>query len=174
MLRQESIPVSVNYILYRRIVTFLRTGRILHVFFLIALTLFFVSLNKLSTTEKLPFLLYCLLSMFLFSVAITTQLDAYSRYQNYKMVKDMIYKNGYRVLIIKPFSKSRCQRDAVTEAAFQLEIQSSVDQYFHSLGYRWYHIIPTLLIENPLLLFSKGYWYSTFFVPKYKSKYFYW
>ncbi len=115
-----------------------------------------------------------ILSVYLFSLLVTTQLDAYSRYQNYKMVKDMLYKNGFRGLIVKPFSKSQCQREAVKEAACQLNMDKQVKKYFYDSGYRWFHIIPTVLLENPLLFFTKGYWITTFFVPNYRSKYFIW
>jgi hypothetical protein len=90
------------------------------------------------------------------------------------MVKDLYYEHGFRELITKPFSKSSCQRDAAAEAARQLDIEDKVESYFYKLGFRWYHIVPSMLIESPLLFFTKMYWLSTFFVPRYKSKYFYW
>lgn len=112
--------------------------------------------------------------MFFFSLIITTEFDAYNRYQNYKMVKDLLYRHGFRELLVKPFSKSSCQRDAAAEAARQLEMKEKAAKYFYRLGYRWYHIIPSILVENPMTFFTKMYWVSTFFVPRYKSKYFLW
>jgi hypothetical protein len=114
------------------------------------------------------------LSLFFFSLCITTELDAYSRYQNYKLVKDLFYKHGFREMIAKPFSKSSCQRHAAVEAGRQLEFSDKIENYFYNMGYRWHHIVPSMLIDKPLLFFTKDYWTSTFFVPRYKSKYFHW
>ncbi|MCX6303763.1 MAG: hypothetical protein NT040_02235 [Bacteroidetes bacterium] len=105
---------------------------------------------------------------------VTTQLDAFSRFQDYKMIKDLFYIYGFRGLLVKPYARSKCQRDAVMEAASQLGLRSAANKHFYNLGYRWYHIVPSVLIENPLLLLSTGYWRTTFFVPKYESKYFHW
>lgn len=174
MLKQESQSVPRWYIFYKKLASFLRTSAILQLFFLVITALFFVFAYRIYSGEKGILTWNALLTLFFFSLSITTQLDAYSRYQNYKMVKDLFHKNGFRRLIIKPFSKSQCQRDAVKEAAQQLQIYSPVKKYFHELGYRWYHIIPSVLIENPLLIFTRNYWITTFFVPNYKSKYFLW
>lgn len=176
MLREEAFTkdISEGYILYRQCVTYLRTGYILHAFSIFVFGLFLLCLDVLLATSGVLFIVYGLLCCFLFSVTVTSQLDAYSRYQNYKMVKDMLYQHGFREFFIKPFSRSRCQRDAVTEAASQLGMNANVHSYFIRLGYRWYHIIPSVLIENPLVLLTRNYWYTTFFVPNYKSKFFCW
>lgn len=174
MLRQKQISVPWYIIFYRKFLTFLRTGRILHLFFLSSLVFFILAFHQVKFENYEFISIYSFLSLFFFSLCITTELDAYSRYQNYKMVKDLYYEHGFRELITKPFSKSSCQRDAAVEAARQLEIEDKVESYFYKLGFRWYHIVPAMLIESPLLFFTKMYWLSTFFVPRYKSKYFYW
>jgi hypothetical protein len=176
MIRQESTidNISVWYIWYKRIFSYIRTGFILHAFSIIVFSLFLLCYNQLSESKGFILLVFSLLSMFLFSISITSQLDAYSRYQDYKRVKDLLYKHGFRELFMKPYSRSRCQRNAISEAALQLGILPLINSYFYQAGYRWYHIIPSILIENPLVIFTRGYWYSTFFVPKYESKFFYW
>jgi len=174
MLKEDSISVSGLYIFYKKLVTFLRTSLTLQLFFIFTLTIFFLLLHRFLENGLILVSWNTLFTLFFFSLAITTQLDAYSRYQNYKQIKDLIHMNGFRGLIIKPFSGSRCQRDAVREMAHQLKIKKLVKQYFYHLGYRWYHIIPTTLIRRPLLVFTRGYWITTFFVPKYSSKYFLW
>ncbi len=174
MLRSDQISIPETFILYKKVLTFLRAGRVLHFFFLSSLALFLISFNHVKF-EGLAFIsIPGFLSMFFFSLCITTELDAYSRYQNYKMVKDLYYKYGFREMISKPFSKSSCQRDAAVEAARQLKISDQVEKYFYKLGYRWYHIIPSMLIDKPFMFFTKDYWTSTFFVPRYTSKYFCW
>jgi hypothetical protein len=174
MLKEDSISVSEWYIFYKKMVTFLRTSLTLQLFFVFTLTMFIIFLYRFLENGIKLVSWNTLFTMFFFSLAITTQLDAYSRYQNYKQVKDLIHKNGFRGMIIKPFSGSRCQRDAVREMAHQLKIKNLVRQYFYHLGYRWYHIIPTTLIRKPLLIFTRGYWITIFFVPRYRSKYFLW
>lgn len=174
MLKQESISIPEWYIFYRKFMTFVRTGRTLHFFFILSLISFFFSVKMLLNDQNGIVSFYILPVMFFFSLCITTVLDAYNRYQNYKMVKDLLHQYGFRELIVKPFSKSSCQRDAASEAARQLELSEMTDKYFYRLGYRWYHIIPSILVENPTTFFTKMYWVSTFFVPRYKSKYFLW
>ncbi|HSH20903.1 MAG TPA: hypothetical protein VLA03_10645 [Draconibacterium sp.] len=174
MLRQESISIPGWYIFYRKLLTFLRTGRTLHFFFLNSFVFFVITFNQINFADNGYISIYSILSLFFFTLCITTELDAYNRFQNYKMVKDLMYKYGFRELIIKPFSKSSCQRDAATEAARQLKMDEKTEQYFNRLGYKWYHIVPSMLIDNPMLFFTKMYWVSTFFVPRYESKYFLW
>lgn len=174
MLCRESDSISAGYIYYRKFLIFLRSGRVLHFFFMSSLVFFIISFNQVKFTDYGFISVYGMLTLFFFSLCITTELDAYSRYQNYKMVKDLLYKYGYRELITKPFSKSSCQRDAAIEAARQLGMKDKAKQYFSRLGYKWYHIIPSMLIENPFLFFTRMYWSSTFFVPRYQSKYFCW
>ena len=174
MLCQESNTLPGWYILYQKFLTFVRTGRTLHFFFFASLIFLIISINRMDYDEKGIITLNNFLVLFYFSLCITTELDAYNRYQNYKMIKDLMYQYGYRELLIKPFSKSSCQRDAATEAARQLKMNAKVEQYFNRLGYRWYHIVPSVLVENPLMFFTRSYWTSTFFVPRYKSKYFCW
>jgi hypothetical protein len=176
MLQEEALAKDISgwYILYRQCVTYLKTGYILHIFSIFVFVLFLLCFGKVLIAGGTKLIIFSLLSVFLFSVTITSQLDAYSRFQNYKMVKDLLYQHGFRVLFLKPFSRSRCQRDAVYEAAAQLGLDSHINLYFNSLGYRWYHVIPSLLIEEPLVILTRNYWYTTFFVPGYKSKYFCW
>jgi hypothetical protein len=166
--------ISEWRLFYKRFVIYLRVGVILHLFCLLTFSLFLLCFNQMFLSSGWRFIQYALLSMFFSSHIVTTQLDAYSRYQNYKMLKDLFHIYGFRGLLAKPYSRSKCQRDSVTEAATQLGLGTSADNYFSALGYRWYHIIPSVLIENPLLLFSKGYWRTTLFVPRYTSKYFLW
>ena len=170
----SALKPSGGYIFLQRTRAYLRVGVILHLFCLTSLSLFVLVLIYMTAPTSWQLLWKSLLSSFLLSVSITTQMDAWSRYQNYKMMKDLFHIYGFRRLLVKPWSRSRCQRDAVVEAASQLGLRSSATDHFYSLGYRWYHIIPSVLIEDPMLLLSKGYWRTTFFVPAYQSRYFHW
>ncbi len=174
MLKQEQPDFPLTYVFYKKLMSFLYAGRILHCFFLSALVLLIFCLNRLASAEHWYLSWYLVPVLFLTSFLVTTQLDAYSRYQNYKFVKDLLYKHGFRELLLKPFAHSRCQRDAAFEASKQLNYSIQTNQYYKKLGYRWYHILPTAVVRNPMVLLQKGFWITTFFVPHYESKYFYW
>jgi len=107
---------------------------------------------------------------FLVSLPILSQLDARSRYQSYKRVKDSLHKHGFDPRILKPFIKSRCQRDAVWAAADELGYGPQCRGYYRAQGYRWYHILPDFVISNPGFLVSRQFWQSTFFAKTYRPR----
>ncbi|HQR93497.1 MAG TPA: hypothetical protein PLZ97_09105 [Sediminibacterium sp.] len=111
------------------------------------------------------FLLFCLAFPPVFPM-----FDARSRYQNYKQVKDHLFLYGFQNRIIKPFSHSRCQRDAVLAAAEELGYDKECKNYFIAQGYKWHQLMPDFLVNNPKFLFNKQFWLSTFFVKTYISK----
>jgi len=119
-------------------------------------------------------ILYAFASIYFFTLIFFSQLDARSRYQNYKMAKDRLFNYGFDARLLKPFVYSKCQRDAIGLAACDLDFQKQWKQLTHELGFRWYHIIPAILLRNPGLLFTKDYWIKTLFVSTYHSKYFLW
>ncbi len=98
------------------------------------------------------------------------QLDAYSRYQNYKQLRDLFYVYGFEKRIAKKFTISRCQRDAVMQAAKELGYVKQCKEYFYANGYRWYHFFPDFVFSNPKFLLSKKFITTTFLVKRYHSK----
>jgi hypothetical protein len=98
------------------------------------------------------------------------QLDARSRYQNYKLVKDNLFAYGFQKRIVKPFIKSRCQRDAVKAAAYDLGRSQQCKEYFRINGYKWYHLTPDVIFKDPSLLLTKNFWITTLFAKTYHSK----
>lgn len=104
------------------------------------------------------------------SMTILAELDGYSRYQNYKQVKDQIYLNGFQYRLLKPLSRSSCQREAAILAGDELGVGKQVRDYYMDKGYRWYHIIPDFVFQYPLFFFSSFFWRTTFFTPYYKPK----
>ena len=113
-------------------------------------------------------------SFYFFTLILFSQFDARSRYQNYKLAKDRLFKYGFDSRLLKPFVYSRCQRDAIATAAKDLKLQKEWKQLSSELGFRWYHLLPVIIKRNPLVLFSKDYWSKTLFVSTYHSKYFLW
>jgi len=119
-----------------------------------------------------PGILACWLASFFLANMVLSQLDARSRWQNYKQIKDYLYGFGYRERIFKPVLNSSCQRNAALIAAEELGYRARVEAFFRSQGYRWYHIPPDFVFSHPQFLFSRHFWRTTFFAPTYHPKHF--
>lgn len=161
-----------------RIKMYFVIGRMLHLIFIFGLLLFFIAGNlALQAFEQNNYVLMALygyLCAYGFSLLFFSQLDAKSRYQNYKFVKDKIYEYGLQQRIIRPFMYSRCQREAILIAAKSFGKGKECTKIFREMGFKWFHIIPRMLLKNPKFLFSKKYWSITLFASHYESKYFSW
>lgn len=166
--------LSKSFIFFKRVESFAKSTALLQSFCMFCILLSFLNFLALDTAEGYTFLFHLFCFIYFFSLIITTQLDAYSRYQNYKMAKDLLHQYGFRKPLIRVFSKSKCQREAIAEAGNCLGFKKEVKDYFYSMGFRWYHILPIVIAKNPKTLLTKEYWLSTFFVSNYKSKYFFW
>lgn len=153
--------------------TYLRLGYLLHMITIIEIFLIISWLNSFDVVNWMQDEFVVLKSAFLLIIVtapIFPQCDARSRYQNYKQVKDHLFMYGFQPRIIKPFSNSRCQRDAVMAAAEELGMEKECVNYFIQKGHRWYHILPDFLYQKPGYLFQKAFWSNTFFVKYYPSK----
>ncbi len=155
------------------IITYYKLGYLLHLMTIAEIVLIVACFKQFHliawAQEGNPFFRWFLLFCLVFP-PIFPQCDARSRYQNYKQVKDHLFLYGYQNRIIKPFSHSRCQRDAVLAAAEELGFEVECKNYFIMLGYKWHHLMPDFLVNNPKFLFNKQFWLTTFFVKTYKSK----
>src|ERR1044072_7066336 len=106
-----------------KIISYLKVGYFLHIITLIELSLFYFLFYFLDILSWLANDLTLLKIMVLCPTVIMplmAQLDARSRFQNYKLVKDRLYVYGFQPRILKPFLRSSCQRDAVKAAADEL------------------------------------------------------
>jgi len=151
-----------------------KVGKLLHI---VAFLAFFFSVYSFTVIQELDFnsnifsfLTWLAIFICFFNMSILAELDAYSRYQNYKQIKDQIYFNGYQHRLVKPLSKSSCQRSAAILAGSELGCENDISAYFYKCGYRWYHIIPDFVFSNPLLFFTVFFWRTTFFAPNYQPK----
>jgi hypothetical protein len=104
----------------------------------------------------------CLFSLF-------TQLDARSRFQEYKRVKDQLTRYGPDMRIFKSLAGSRCQRDAALAAARRLGYAKHCRRFYCAAGYRWYHLLPDFVKRHPRLLIAAAFWRATFFMPNYQA-----
>jgi hypothetical protein len=99
-------------------------------------------------------------------VAFFAMADGVSRHREYRRIKAMLLKYGFSERILRPLARSRCQRDAALHAARETGHLDRARGYFHGLGYRWYHILPDLVIRNPLAFASPAFLRSSFLPGK--------
>lgn len=155
------------------IVTYIRIGYLLHAVSLIEIFLLCLLYSNDDFNNWLAgrsdFVFVCI-NLYLLSIPFFPQLDVRSRYQNYKMLRDQFYMYGFQPRIVKPFIKSRCQRDAALVAADDLGYAAVCKQHFYDHRYRWYHVLPDFLFSNPTFLLNRKFWETTFFAKCYKSR----
>ena len=166
-------------VLLMKVLRYLQTGILLHLMAVFSILMaYFVGEKFLillkSDVSIWKLVLYAYLTTYFITLIFFSQLDARSRYQNYKMVKDKIFEYGFDARLLKPFVYSRCQRDAIGVAAKELGFRKEWIRLINELGFRWYHILPFIITQNPGTLFKKAYWSKTLFVRTYHSKYYLW
>lgn len=158
---------------FYKVFAYIRTGYLLHLVTLaelIILSQLYSWLNIDQWLHEGPFLIKIVWLLPFLSFPIFPQLDALSRYQNYKMIRDHFYTYGFQPRIVKPFIKSRCQRDAVIAAAEELGLDAACKKHFYEMGYRWNHLLPDFVFTKPTYLSKKIFWTTTFFARRYTAK----
>lgn len=156
-----------------KIISYLKAGYLLHTITVIELTLFFFLFHFADVPLWLSKGYLGLKLMVLSPVVgmpLFAQLDARSRFQDYKLVKDHLFIYGFQKRILKPFVKSRCQRDAIKAAASELGMLIQCNRHFKNMGYRWYHLFPDVIFKKPSVLLEKNFWISTLFMKTYSPK----
>jgi hypothetical protein len=159
---------------YKKVISYLKAGYLLHVITVFEIIFFsslyyFIDVASWFTNND-----YIALKLLALSPSVCmpvfAQLDARSRFQNYKLVKDHLYIYGFQQRILKPFLKSRCQRDAVIAAADELGLSTHCKEYFRSYGYKWYHLFPDIIFRKPSVLLTRNFWLTTLFTKTYHPK----
>lgn len=152
------------------IISYLRAGVLIHIITLLEIALLVVLGPKLLSSQTgldmetgVNVALFCFLTM----LPIMSQLDARSRFQEYKRIKDQLKLFGFDNRLLKPLVRSRCQRDAALAAACELGYGGHCRGFYHASGYRWYHLTPEFLFSNPRFLISRQFWENTFFLSPY-------
>lgn len=151
--------------------TYVRVGRLLHViaFCDILLISFSAYYLIIGVTGWAFWFMWLNIVMYSCQFALA-ELDAYSRFQNFKQLRDQMYFNGFKFRILKPMTKSRCQRDAALVACRQLGYEDDARKIYSEMGYKWYHVPPDFVFTHPFFFFSNYFWRTTFFVPYYKPR----
>ncbi len=169
---QYVFNIKKSRVLKNKILYYLKAGALLHLCSLLS------GLIALNIFVSMPFSSMGAITkvlLFFFSLfTISAQLDARSRYQDYKRMKDLLHRFGFKKSLIIPFSYSHCQRDAILVAAQQFELDGEIRKTFQQMGVKPYHLLPYPFTRNPLIIFSRSFLKSTFFKPSYQSKYFDW
>jgi hypothetical protein len=158
----------------RNIIAYVKAGYLLHLITLMEILAFcflyhFLNVSSWFDSSNALVLKAIALSPSM-GMPLFAQLDARSRYQNYKLVKERLYLYGFQPRILKPFRKSRCQRDAAIAAATELGLFLQCKNYFKSYGYRWYHLFPDMIFKKPGTLLTRNFWLTTFFTKTYHPK----
>ncbi|WP_319468319.1 hypothetical protein [uncultured Pseudodesulfovibrio sp.] len=99
-------------------------------------------------------------------VALFAMADAVSRHRECERIKRMFRKYGYSERILEPLARSRCQRDAAIFAADEVGYGDVARCYFVELGYRWYHILPDLVVRNPFAFLRPSFLRASFLPGK--------
>lgn len=99
-------------------------------------------------------------------VAVFALADAVSRHREAQRIRLMFLKYGFDVRILEPLARSRCQRDAAIFAADEVGHGEEARRYFAALGYRWYHILPDLVVRNPFSFLRPSFLRSSFMPGK--------
>ena len=111
-------------------------------------------------------LLLGILSVLFLWGAVLCQADALSRFREYKRLLVIFRRYGYQPRTLKLVARSRCQRDAAMQAARETGYAAAAKRYFYTLGYRWYHILPDMIVSNPFHFFSPHFLRTTFLPRK--------
>ncbi len=153
-------------------ISYCRVGYLLHLMTVVEIYLLWrlYSFPFLDWTVQNRFLLRFIFFLPLLCLPVFAQLDARSRFQNYKLIKDHLYLYGFQPRIIKLFMKSRCQRDAAMTAAAELGFRRQCKNIFNDNGYHWYHLFPDVTFNRPQILLTKNFWMTTLFTKTYHSK----
>lgn len=144
---------------------YLSAAKLLHAITVVEL-LAILAIDALVDAHLLTFRVLAMLCLF----PLFTQLDARSRFQEYKKIKDQLFRYGPDRRIFKSVARSRCQRDAALAASRQLGYATECRIYFTNSGYRWYHLLPGFVKAHPCHLISAVFWRTTFFTPTYPSR----
>ncbi|WP_022660654.1 hypothetical protein [Paucidesulfovibrio longus] len=81
-------------------------------------------------------------------------LDAIARHLDYRRIRRMLERYGFHERVFRVVASSRCQRDAALLAARRTGHLPQARRFFRQLGYRWYHLLPDKVADNPFHFFN--------------------
>lgn len=177
LLRPGNTAGTRGWIVYVcRIMKLIQTGMLLHLAACLGVMLFCtfcpLAMDAFYQKNWSHLAAYGWLAAYGFILPFFAELDALSRFQNYKQAKDLFYENGFKPRIANLYAGSRCQRDAAVVAAKDLGIGPEIIEHYQARGFKWYHVLPGALFSRPGILLTRNYWQRTLFEARYTSRYF--
>jgi hypothetical protein len=158
-----------------QMISYFRVGRLLYgalLLFIIESWLYGIQLIEAIGSKSTPWIVFwTLFFLFSFSHIYLVIMDGWSRYQNYKRVKDQFFIHGFNKKIALIYIGSKCHRMAAETAAEELGIKDKVQECYRDFGVKWYHYIPYFMIKEPFFLFKKIFWSRTFQEEAYEPKF---
>jgi hypothetical protein len=155
--------------------SYLNVGKLLYyslIIFIFETVVYWVQFDKAFRSENWLLAIFWFGSvLFAFTHIFLVMMDGWSRFQNYKRIKDHIYQHGFTVQIASHYKGSKCQRRAVIVAAAELGHEKEAYDYFATLNLKWYNIVPHFMLKDPLFLFKRYFWSRTFLEKYYTAKY---
>ncbi|GEM_PF-295639 len=98
-------------------------------------------------------------------------MDSWSRFQNYKRLKDQLYTYSFQPKIANNYLVSKCQRRALKIACNELGLSHEYHRFLELRGVKWHHFIPYFMVQDPFFLLKKHFWNRTFLEKYYEPKY---
>lgn len=96
------------------------------------------------------------------SAALLALGDALSRHAESRRVRRMLARHGFDERVFDAMAASRCQRDAALCAAGETGFLAQARAYYHSLGYRWHHLLPDSARRAPWRLLAPRFFKKSF------------
>jgi len=166
----EDLPEQRHWI-----ISYLDVGKLLYfslILFVLESYIYGHLLLKALQNESTFFFYFWLVS-FLFSFVhiFLVLMDGWSRFQNYKRIKDQFYLHGFHTKIAHHYKGSKCQRSAVIIASKELGLKKEALSFYKRQGIKWYYFIPQFMVKDPLFMIKRSFWSRTFMEKKYNSKF---
>ena len=73
-------------------------------------------------------------------------MDSWSRFQNYKRIKDQLFMYGFQPKIANNYLVSKCQRRALKIACEELDLEQEYTRYLERCKVKWYHFVPYFMM----------------------------
>ena len=121
------------------------------------------AIKNYSEGNEIAGALYTMLSIASSLSATVSQLDARSRFREYRRLKNIFMQRGLQERVLEQRTHSKCQRDAIRMAASDAGYKEEVENYFRDKSYKWYDLIPDKIKEYPLYLFNPHFWKTSLF-----------
>lgn len=88
------------------------------------------------------------------ALAAIAWLDGLARMLDYRRIHAILSRYGFDRRVFQVVCTSRCQRDAALFAAKKAGCLAEAQKAFRSMGYRWYHLLPDPVVDNPFKFFN--------------------